>query len=974
MYNYTVPGIYCVYGRTWAGPPAVMSGPFWDLLALPPSRVKALVVGLSFALSSGFFAVLAVGTYISDTRHPPLPRLHDGAASAVEAGWPALRAVLRAQDEPRVIILEARQGIAERLRAISSAMAVAAALRRPLVVVWTRDASCGCPLDHILQGPFPFALLGEPARASDLNQASFQVVDGGERRLPLAVDERRHLYVRTTQLLHHPAGTWSSAVWHLRRLVPRVQPEQLLASSWMVGLEVRKRLTPPVRSGNASVTSEARTSPNALPNAASGLIAVMDDLLLQRNTRFFLSASEASFGPIAEAFPPGVVLRAARSASRCPSGKAQVTLHGKTQAAACAECEAALGQLVDLLNLARTGALLSWAEAGGAGLAAASEVAAQLGGREAVTGAEDLVAPIGGVEIGVETAERLRRPRPDATRTRAASAALLRALASSAAKVRPAATGCATATRCVAAVEGRRAVGYEEGGEAIWIGECTRAAMLVGLGVALGLWLGRPATAAHEAAPRPRPPKPAARMLAIYLLAIASLAGGAASFWPRSSHSTRAAAAAASSTSTTAAAAAAASYGAGHDPVDDMAAESLGVLVHGDGGGGETPRFLADVPPRSALDGTVAGAGVGTVQSAGWHVEGAQAKAGAGILMFAYGSSTKTLGHFLAEATYAARGLREHNHDLAIAIVTNNQSVDARAFSLHIRPRADLLFGGDVDNAGQNRGDNVPRQWLTRLYYIAHSPYEITWVLDSNVASCTPGAAQAFLQAALASQLWGYHLAHASQNVLSSLMYPHNFNIILRWSEVTSAVLRDWLLLAMRSGVTSDDQKTLHLAELRQRLQPGAQLRVGRITPEYGAAFQGIITHQRGVVGGVHPQAARITSVVSGRVHVVHAKSASMCEVFNADADSPRQLFVWRTGFNAPFPSGRRGSSILNYTSLTSRAECLARLGRDDARYCRLEEEESERGGPHRNPYIEPAILEPYEHYAHSTRCGSMCS
>jgi hypothetical protein len=26
-----------------------------------------------------------------------------------------------------------------------------------------------------------------------------------------------------------------------------------------------------------------------------------------------------------------------------------------------------------------------------------------------------------------------------------------------------------------------------------------------------------------------------------------------------------------------------------------------------------------------------------------------------------------------------------------------------------------------------------PRQWLTRLYYMAHSPFHITWALDSNV-------------------------------------------------------------------------------------------------------------------------------------------------------------------------------------------------------------------------------------------------
>ena len=70
-----------------------------------------------------------------------------------------------------------------------------------------------------------------------------------------------------------------------------------------------------------------------------------------------------------------------------------------------------------------------------------------------------------------------------------------------------------------------------------------------------------------------------------------------------------------------------------------------------------------------------------------------------------------------------------------------------RLFSLHISPRPDLLFaGGNVDE-GQRRPDKIPRQWLTRLYYMAHSPYEVTWALDSNVVSCSPGAASRFLTA-----------------------------------------------------------------------------------------------------------------------------------------------------------------------------------------------------------------------------------
>ena len=100
------------------------------------------------------------------------------------------------------------------------------------------------------------------------------------------------------------------------------------------------------------------------------------------------------------------------------------------------------------------------------------------------------------------------------------------------------------------------------------------------------------------------------------------------------------------------------------------------------------------------------------------------------------------------------------------------------AFTHRIAPRADLLFPGDTTNGGQNRTDGkltaaaapasccmpqpnrrviaplasprpsgwlsplsspfsafagYPRQWLTRLYYMAHTPFKITWAHGSNV-------------------------------------------------------------------------------------------------------------------------------------------------------------------------------------------------------------------------------------------------
>jgi hypothetical protein len=83
--------------------------------------------------------------------------------------------------------------------------------------------------------------------------------------------------------------------------------------------------------------------------------------------------------------------------------------------------------------------------------------------------------------------------------------------------------------------------------------------------------------------------------------------------------------------------------------------------------------------------------------------------------------------------------------------------------------------------------------------------------------SCTPGAASKFLDAALRSSLWGLHIAHASQNVLTETMYPHNFNLLVRWSEPSAALMRDWLLLSMRQVCPVIALEKEELGEARRR-------------------------------------------------------------------------------------------------------------------------------------------------------------
>ena len=290
-----------------------------------------------------------------------------------------------------------------------------------------------------------------------------------------------------------------------------------------------------------------------------------------------------------------------------------------------------------------------------------------------------------------------------------------------------------------------------------------------------------------------------------------------------------------------------------------------------------------DAPNPSAL-------GSSTV-AATWSVAQQARKKGVGIMFFAYGSEI-TLQHFLKETMMAAASFRavrlpDKSH-IQMAIVTNNESVDASLFDLHIRPRADLLFAGDpcpYGPKGCNPKGKRPRQWATRLYYLAHSPYEVTWALDSNVVCCDANSAARFLRDALATKLWGFDIATANQ--AQTTMYPHNWNIMYRWTRATSSMMRDWLLLQFRRGLATDDQGTLFAAEQRQRASGG--LRVGQVPTRYAAAFYSPVK------GKYFP---RITRPLTGSAVVLHVGSGNAhagsewCAAFNKFTGTRRQLYL----------------------------------------------------------------------------------
>ena len=101
------------------------------------------------------------------------------------------------------------------------------------------------------------------------------------------------------------------------------------------------------------------------------------------------------------------------------------------------------------------------------------------------------------------------------------------------------------------------------------------------------------------------------------------------------------------------------------------------------------------------------------------------------------------------------------------------------------------------------------------------------------------------------------------------------------WNARTSTLLRDWLLLQLRRGITTDDQATLHLAELRGAVASG--LKVGQMPTAYAAAF---ISASPG--RGFYP---RLTRPLHSAAHVLHchgAECATWCAAFRQAEEDVR--------------------------------------------------------------------------------------
>jgi hypothetical protein len=164
-------------------------------------------------------------------RRYPLPA---GAADVPTAPPQADVAAAQVAPERRArLFIDAQHGLGNRLRAIASAAAIAAATDRELVVVWQPDDHCDCRLADLFdyQGAVIEERFLDRAVQEGLSVFNYMSHEPGARKdAPIELAAGTDAYARAAFVLRHPASAWDSENAFLRALLPVKAVRELVAS------------------------------------------------------------------------------------------------------------------------------------------------------------------------------------------------------------------------------------------------------------------------------------------------------------------------------------------------------------------------------------------------------------------------------------------------------------------------------------------------------------------------------------------------------------------------------------------------------------------------------------------------------------------------------------------------------------------------------------------------------------------------
>ena len=153
-------------------------------------------------------------------------RLADDLSHA-RAGGPTI--LLR---RPKLFI-DAQHGLGNRLRAIASAGAIAAATDHELVIIWQPDVHCDCRFDDLFEpGPAVISTGFAPeAAAMNMDVWNYMEVEPGSAKdAPVRLSAFRDGYIRSAYPAVSPHSTWLSENRFLHQLTPNAVVQDLVAS------------------------------------------------------------------------------------------------------------------------------------------------------------------------------------------------------------------------------------------------------------------------------------------------------------------------------------------------------------------------------------------------------------------------------------------------------------------------------------------------------------------------------------------------------------------------------------------------------------------------------------------------------------------------------------------------------------------------------------------------------------------------
>ena len=276
---------------------------------------------------------------------------------------------------------------------------------------------------------------------------------------------------------------------------------------------------------------------------------------------------------------------------------------------------------------------------------------------------------------------------------------------------------------------------------------------------------------------------------------------------------------------------------------------------------------------------------------------------GFGVLYCAYSKDTNTsLPKFFKEAATSAKQLKANNPTISTAIITNaNQEDVPDVFDHIIKVKDSMLFSGE-----STRTDGIYRQWFSRIYYLAHSPFEVTWYVDSHAVFVTTELEQAFRE----FEKLSIDIAVASSNPKSTHVVCHNFALIYRWNNRVKKLFVDWILEQLNQGIATDDQGTLCRA--LKYGKNGYGIMYAPISPQWAFAWLSL-----------RPQSPalwrhRTTRVLSGKAHICHSSEGNLCHVASNEVDARPRIYYHNHniagGVSMPVYNETHVNSLLPYS------------------------------------------------------------